>query len=128
MTGPDRRAAEDALAGAYATITQVAGTLTEATAMLPSRCAGWTVHDTATLAVEAAIHYLDMTAAITAAPEPDPASLALVRSVLSHLAGTPLPADWDDITCALKGTGRLPVSQADQSALGAAAGKLPLFG
>jgi uncharacterized protein (TIGR03083 family) len=232
MTGPDRRAAEDALAGAYGTITQLAGNLTDATAMLPSRCAGWTVQDvlyhqlldarralitfaspsadppgtdyvsywrpfspasgqpaalgssgaarharhvriaasaftppalaaewqetsaaairaaracphealatqghtlpaadfTATLAVEAAIHYLDMTAAISAAPEPDPASLALVRSVLTQLAGTPLPPGWDDTTCALKGTGRLPISQADQSALGAAAGKLPLFG
>ena len=34
-----------ALAGAYAKITQFAGGLTEADAMLPSRCAGWTVLD-----------------------------------------------------------------------------------
>ncbi|MBO0816356.1 MAG: hypothetical protein J2P30_14595, partial [Actinobacteria bacterium] len=83
---------------------------------------------TATLAVEAAIHYLDMTVALAAAPEPDPASLALVRHVLDELAGSPLPASWDDATCALKGTGRLTLSRADRSALGPDAGKLPLFG
>lgn len=232
MTRPDRRAAEDALAGVYSKISEVAGGLTEASAMLPSRCAGWAVADvlyhqlldarralvtfaspsagppdtdyvsywrpfspasghpaalggsgaahharhvriaasaytpqtlsgeweetsaaairaartcphealatqgralptadfTVTLAVEAAIHYLDMTIALAAAPEPDPASLALARQVLDQLAGSPLPASWDDATCALKGTGRLSISPADQSALGPAAGKLPLFG
>jgi len=43
MTGLDRAAAADALAGAYGKIKQFAGGLTEADAMLPSRCAGWTV-------------------------------------------------------------------------------------
>ena len=47
---------------------------------------------TATLAVEAAIHYLDMTVALPAAPRPDPASLALVRQVLDQLAGSPAPS------------------------------------
>jgi hypothetical protein len=69
-----------------------------------------------------------MTVALTAAPEPDPASLTLVRHVLDQLAGTPLPAAWDDTTCALKGTGRLPISREDQAAFGSAAGRLPLFG
>lgn len=78
--------------------------------------------------MEAAIHYLDMTVALTAAPGPDPASLALVRHVLDQLAGTPLPATWDDTICTLKGTGCFPISREDQSALGPAAGKLPLFG
>lgn len=81
-----------------------------------------------TLAVEAAVHYLDMAIALPAAPEPDPASLRFTRQVLDQLAGSPLPANWDDATCALKGTGRLPLSPADQSALGPVAGKLPLFG
>jgi len=45
MTGLDRAAAADALAGAYGKITQFVGGLTEADAMLPSRCAGWTVLD-----------------------------------------------------------------------------------
>jgi len=232
MTQPGRTAAENALAGAYSKITQVADGLTEATAMRPSRCAGWTVQDvlyhllldarralvtfaspaeeapdtddvsywrpyspasghpaalggdgaarharhvriaasaytapmlateweetsaaairaaracphqvlatqgrtlpaadfTATLAVEAAIHYLDMSVALASAPEPDPASLALVRQVLDQLAGSPLPASWDDVSCALKGTGRLAISQADQSILGPVAGRFPLFG
>src|SRR5262249_59985297 len=33
----------------------------------------------ATLAVEAAVHYLDLTVALPSAPEPDPASLALLQ-------------------------------------------------
>jgi hypothetical protein len=45
MTGPGRTAAEDALAGAYGKISEVVGGLTEASAMLPSRCAGWAVVD-----------------------------------------------------------------------------------
>ena len=45
ITGLDRAAAEDALGGGYGKITQVADALTEADAMLPSRCAGWTVLD-----------------------------------------------------------------------------------
>lgn len=82
----------------------------------------------ATLAVEAATHYLDMTVALPTAPDPDPASLALARQVLDELAGSPLPGGSDDATCALKGTGRLPITPADRSALGPLAGKLPLFG
>jgi uncharacterized protein (TIGR03083 family) len=82
----------------------------------------------ATLAVEAAVHYLDLTAGLPAAPPPDAASLALVRRVLDGLLGTPLPGDWDDQTCALKGTGRQPVTPDERSALGALAGRLPLFG
>ena len=81
-----------------------------------------------TLAVESAIHYLDMTAALVGAPEPEPASLALVRQVLGELAGAPLPGGWDDVTCALKGTGRLPLTPADRSALGPLADRLPAFG
>jgi Mycothiol maleylpyruvate isomerase N-terminal domain len=82
----------------------------------------------ATLAVEAAVHYLDMTAALPAAPPPDPASLALVRRVLDGLLGAPIPGDWDDVTYALKGTGRLPVAAAERSVIGALADRLPLFG
>lgn len=82
----------------------------------------------ATLAVEAAVHYLDLTAGLPAAPPPDPASLALVRRVLDGLLGTSLPGDWDDRTCALKGTGREPVTAVERSALGARADRLPLFG
>ena len=82
----------------------------------------------ATLAVEAAVHYLDLTAGLPAAPPPDPASLTLVRRVLDGLLGTPMPGGWDDATYALKGTGRLPVAAAERSVIGALADRLPLFG
>jgi len=82
----------------------------------------------ATLAVESAIHYLDLTVGLPWAPEPDPAALALVRRVLDGLLGVAMPAGWDDRTYALKGTGRLPVSAAEQSVIGALADRLPLFG
>jgi hypothetical protein len=81
----------------------------------------------ATLAVEAAVHYLDLTVDLPSAPEPDPASLALVRRVLVGLLGAPLPASWDDTTAALKGTGRDPLTGADRQALGALAAAFPLF-
>jgi uncharacterized protein (TIGR03083 family) len=82
----------------------------------------------ATLAVEAAVHYLDLTAGLPASPPPDAASLALVRRVLDGLLGTPMPGDWDDRTYALKGTGRAPVTEAEHSAIGPLAERLPLFG
>ena len=81
----------------------------------------------ATLAVEAAVHYMDLTVALPDAPAPEPASLALVRRVLAGLLGAPLPASWDDVTAALKGTGRDPLTEADRRALGPSAGKFPLF-
>lgn len=82
----------------------------------------------ATLAVEAAVHYLDLTVSLPSAPAPDPASLALVRRVLDGLLGAPLPASWDDRDCALKGTGRSALSAGGHIALGALADQFPLFG
>jgi len=82
----------------------------------------------ATLAVEAAVHYLDLTVSLPSAPAPDPASLALVRRVLDGLLGTPLPAGWDDRDCALKGTGRSALTAGDRAALAALADQFPLFG
>ena len=81
----------------------------------------------ATLAVEAAVHYLDLTVALPDAPAPEPASLALVRRVLDGLLGTPVPASWDDVTAALKGTGREALTEADRHALGPSASRFPLF-
>jgi len=81
----------------------------------------------ATLAVEAAVHYLDLTVALPGTPAPEPASLALVRRVLDGLLGAPLPASWDDVTAALKGTGREPLTEADRRALGSSASRFPLF-
>ena len=82
---------------------------------------------TATLAVEAAVHYLDLTVDLPGAPDPDPGSLALVRRVLTGRLGAPLPDFWDDVTAALKGTGRDRLTEEDRQALGSPAGKFPLF-
>jgi Mycothiol maleylpyruvate isomerase N-terminal domain len=82
---------------------------------------------TATLAVETAVHYLDLTVNLPSAPPADPASLALVRRVLDGLLGSPLPASWDDASAAVKGTGRVPLTDEDRAVLGPLAGRLPLF-
>ena len=82
---------------------------------------------TATLAVETAVHYLDLTANVPSAPPPAPASLALVRRVLDGLAGGPLPASWDDAAAAVKGTGRVPLTDEDRAWLGPLAARVPLF-
>jgi Mycothiol maleylpyruvate isomerase N-terminal domain len=82
----------------------------------------------ATLAVEAAIHYLDLTVLLPASPAPDPGSLALVRRTLDGLLGARVPADWDDISYALKGTGRIPLSETDRDIIGSLADRMPLIG
>jgi uncharacterized protein (TIGR03083 family) len=82
---------------------------------------------TATLAVETAVHYLDLTVSLPSAPPPDPASLALVRRVLEGLLGSPLPASWDDTGAAVKGTGRAPLTDEDRALLGPLAERVPLF-
>jgi uncharacterized protein (TIGR03083 family) len=81
-----------------------------------------------TLAVEAAVHYLDLTVEIPAAPPPDPISLDLVRRVLDGLLGEPPPGGWTDLTYVLKGTGRLALTEAERARLGASAARFPLFG
>jgi hypothetical protein len=77
--------------------------------------------------VETAVHYLDLTADLPSALPPDPASLALARRVLEGLLGSPLPAGWDDVSAAVKGTGRVPLTDEDRSLLGPLAGRVPLF-
>ena len=60
-------------------------------------------------------------------PPADAARAALVRRVLTGLLGAPLPAAWDDVTAALKGTGREPLGEQDRQALGPLAARFPLF-
>lgn len=81
-----------------------------------------------TLAVESAVHYLDLAYGISDPPPSDPIPLRLVRRVLDGLLGEPLPLDWDDETYALKGTGRIALTEEDKSGLGPAAERFPLFG
>ena len=82
---------------------------------------------TATLAVETAVHYLDLTVDLPSAPPPDPVSLTLVRRVLEGLLGRPLPANWGDASAAVKGTGRVPLTDEDRMVLGPLADRVPLF-
>jgi hypothetical protein len=91
---------------------------------------GWVVRVDdllSTLAVEAAVHHLDLVAHLDR-PGPPPGALAEVRRVLGELLGYPLPAGWDDATAARRGTGREPLTDADRAALGDAAASFPLFG
>jgi len=81
-----------------------------------------------TLAVEAAVHYLDLTVEIPAAAAPDPISLGLVRRVLDGLLGESPTDGWDDLTYVLKGTGRLTLTETERARLGPAADRFPLFG
>jgi uncharacterized protein (TIGR03083 family) len=81
-----------------------------------------------TLAVEAAVHHLDLVVGLDR-PGPSEESLRVARRVVEGLLGTgSLPPDWDDVAAVLVGTGRLTPT-ADQAAeLGDFAARLPAFG
>src|SRR5258708_1136193 len=102
MDGRERATVEDALEAAYQNVTAVADELAEPHLILPTPCRGWAVADGL--------------------------SLGLVRRVLDGLLGTPMAGGWDDRTYALKGTGRVSVTEADRSAIGPMTERLPLFG
>jgi hypothetical protein len=80
-----------------------------------------------TLTVEAAVHHLDLVLRLDR-PGPSAGPLAEVRRVLEGLLGGPLPAAWDDVTAARRGTGREPLTAEDRAELGASAEAFPLFG
>ena len=79
-----------------------------------------------TLAVEAAVHHLDLAAVV---PErPAAPVLAEVRRVADALLGTGAPADWDDVRWALLATGRATPTAGEATQLGDLLPRLPLFG
>jgi hypothetical protein len=80
-----------------------------------------------TLTVEATVHHLDLVLRLDR-PGPAAESLAEVRRVLGGLLGRPLPAVWDDVTAARRGTAREPLTAEDLAELGDDAGAFPLFG
>jgi Mycothiol maleylpyruvate isomerase N-terminal domain len=82
----------------------------------------------ATLATEATIHLLDMTHPFAEAPPPDRSALELVSRTLDGLLGVSPRVGWDEITYALKGTGRLALTAPEQRALGPNAERFPLLG
>lgn len=75
-----------------------------------------------TLAVEATVHHLDLRLGA-----PSAAGLAETRRVLDGLLDHRSPLD-DDVRWALVGTGREAPTSTERAALGADAGRLPLFG
>ncbi|MDP9072721.1 MAG: maleylpyruvate isomerase N-terminal domain-containing protein [Actinomycetota bacterium] len=78
-----------------------------------------------TLAVEAAVHHLDLVVDLDR-PGPGPEPLALVRRTLDRLLGHPVPVNWDDETWARAGTGRRRLSPAEQEMQGDDAARFPL--
>ncbi|MEU3294656.1 maleylpyruvate isomerase N-terminal domain-containing protein [Streptomyces longwoodensis] len=113
---------------------ETAAATVRATAATPSdRCVATqghvlTVGDLmATLAVEAAVHHLDLVVHLPDAPRPAPAALTTVRATLDGLLGRPAPVEWTDEHYARVGTGRAPLTDAERAALGADADRFPLF-
>lgn len=82
----------------------------------------------ATFAVEGAVHHLDLAVELSHAERPASSALALVRATLDGLVGAPVEIGWNDEQYALKGTGRLPLTENERSILGSAADRFPLFG
>ncbi|WP_330455787.1 hypothetical protein OIB37_02260 [Streptomyces sp. NBC_00820] len=81
-----------------------------------------------TLAVEATVHHLDLTVRLPLAPGPSSEGLTAVRATLDCLLGRPALPGWSDRHYARVGTGRTPLTDAERTALGAAADRFPLFG
>jgi hypothetical protein len=79
-----------------------------------------------TLAVEAAVHQLDLEPVL---PDP-PAAFVLreVRRTLDGLLGVATDVEWTDVRYIRVGTGRLPMDDREHEALGPLADRFPLFG
>jgi len=80
----------------------------------------------ATLVTEAVIHHVDMTVDLPAAPAPPAAGLTVATATLDALGGHPLPG-WTPQQYLLKGTGRVPLTDAERADLGHAADRFPLL-
>jgi Mycothiol maleylpyruvate isomerase N-terminal domain len=80
-----------------------------------------------TLAVEAAVHHVDLVTQLSDERGPAEGAVAEVRRVLEGLAGEPFPAEWPDEKVLLVGTGRAPLTREETLRLGPLAHRLPLF-
>ena len=81
-----------------------------------------------TLTVEAAVHHLDLVAAPGPSRARRPGRWPRSAGCWRVCSARPLPARWDDVTAARRGTGREPLTDEDRAELGDAAGAFPLFG
>ncbi|WP_432562722.1 maleylpyruvate isomerase N-terminal domain-containing protein [Kineococcus sp. SYSU DK003] len=73
-------------------------------------------------AVELAVHHLDLIAAPPAA-----SALHLARRTVDDLADGAVPADWDDATVVLAGTGRVPLTDGLRQEFPALAHRFPVL-
>lgn len=112
--------------GTTAAVVRVAAR-TDADEVVETQGHAMTVGDlTRTLVFEAAVHHLDLVAQL---PRGGPSSrvLAVVRETLDGLLGRPGPPEWDDVTYALKATGRQELTPAEARALGVSPGRFSLI-
>ena len=82
----------------------------------------------ATLAVEATIHHLDLSAGGDSLADPSRPGLAVTREMLDGVLGKPVPVGWDDVDYVLRATGRAELTDGDRASLGALADRFPLLG
>jgi hypothetical protein len=83
----------------------------------------------ATLITEAVLHHLDLIEASSAAPGPADSAVRVALATVGGLLGdTRPPASWDGRETLLKCTGRMPLTESDQTILGPSAGILPVIG
>jgi uncharacterized protein (TIGR03083 family) len=83
----------------------------------------------ATWAVELVLHHLDLIARLPGErPGPLPEAVALTTRTLDAMLGSERPPSWDDVTYALKGTGRASLDAPEREFLGPRAGRYPAFG
>jgi hypothetical protein len=77
--------------------------------------------------LEWTLHHLDLIAHLPGATEPPADSLARTRTMLEEIAGTTFPVTWSDTDALLIGTGRRGPTDAERTALGDLAARLPLI-
>lgn len=71
------------------------------------------------------LHHLDLVAHLTGAAGPPPEGAARSREMLERFAGAAFPASFSDTDALLVGTGRRAPTEAERSALGGLAARLP---
>ncbi|KUM95278.1 maleylpyruvate isomerase [Streptomyces cellostaticus] len=77
--------------------------------------------------LEWTLHHLDLVAHLPSAAGPPAETLAAARTSLEKIAGTPFPASFSDKDALLVGTGRRTPTDAEKTALGDFATRLPLI-
>ncbi len=76
--------------------------------------------------LEWTLHHLDLIAHLPDAAEPPAEGLARSREMLEKIAGAAFPASFSDTDALLVGTGRRAPTDAEKTAMGELAAKLPL--